>query len=125
MHRTPDSPAPSPADTLDLTALSERVGDASLVRPIVELYLELLPERLASISGPAQTSSAHEERVRAVHSLKSASALLGLMELSTSCRNLESAWLRDADAPTVALVDDVMARAVEARAALGQVLASC
>lgn len=106
----------------DLSGLVERMGDRSLAAEVVEVYLEALPERVAVIA--AARGGGDEESVRAAHSLKSASALLGLEDLSARSAALESALRSGAEAPVDELVDAVLEATGGAEGALRQWLAA-
>ena len=109
------SPDVAPA----LADLSDQLGGPEAAREIVALYLEELPGRLQRVTGDDL-----DEATRGAHSLKSASGLVGLADLSDACADLESA-LRDApSAPRPDLVERVCGRAPAGEAALRTWLAS-
>ncbi|MGG5257174.1 Hpt domain-containing protein [Phycicoccus avicenniae] len=105
----------------DLSGLVEQMGDEGLAADVVEVYLEALPERVAAIR--AARDGGDEEAVRAAHSLKSASALLGLHDLSGRAAALEAALRQDPAGDPAPLVEAVLERTPGAEAALRQWLA--
>lgn len=86
-----------PLDRSAIDGLVDDLGDRDTVRAVAEVYLAQLPTRLgelrASVPGDADTCR------RVAHTLKSASAVLGLGGVSRVCRNLEEAV--DADPAAV------------------------
>ncbi|GAA2738611.1 hypothetical protein GCM10009867_30640 [Pedococcus aerophilus] len=99
-----------------LAAMADQLGGEDIVLEVVAVYLECLPERLAAMSADALHS--REEMGRAAHSLKSASAQLGLHDLSQSCARLEQLARDDGGADVRAAADDVTLRAQVAQEAL-------
>ena len=84
--------------------LREALGDAAVVELIDEFRLSnraLMDE----IVNPQMPTS--ESLHRAVHSLKSSSAALGLMALSRLCANLELALRRDGSVETRAAIESL------------------
>lgn len=104
----------------DLSGLVEQLGDEALAADVVEVYLEALPERVGALE--AARGGLREDTVRAAHSLKSASALLGLGDLSARCAALEAAG-RASEPDVAELVDAVLARTGPAEVALRDWLA--
>ncbi|MCW2810588.1 MAG: Histidine kinase [Friedmanniella sp.] len=79
-----------------LADLARDLGDRDLVRETVELYLGELPTRRAAMVQLAACGDVSTLRANA-HSLRSASGLLGAMEMQELCRELElSADVADA-----------------------------
>lgn len=99
----------------DLSGLVEQMGDEGLAADIVEVYLEALPDRVAALE--AARDGVREDTVRVAHSLKSASALLGLTELSARSAALEAA-AKAPDGSLPELLEDVLAGTGPAEAAL-------
>ena len=75
-------------DRTVLDSLERDLGDASVVREVVETYLGLLPERRSAV---AEAAGAHDlvRLRRSAHALGSASAVVGAVELRGLCRELE------------------------------------
>ena len=71
-----------------LTELGDDLGDPEFLRQTVEVYLQELPGRAAMMHHAVRT----DERMlleESAHSLGSASAMLGALELSDACRSIE------------------------------------
>lgn len=68
------------------------VGGREVACEIVQLYLELLPERQQAVAEAARTDDLVRLR-RETHTLASASAVVGAAELRALCQQLESAYL--------------------------------
>jgi HPt (histidine-containing phosphotransfer) domain-containing protein len=93
----PDSSGPSPdamQDVLDasvIQGLRELGGDEDpgLLLELVELYLSDAPQRMAEIE-QALASGDWKLLERAAHTLKSASANIGALGLSSICKELEA-----------------------------------
>ena len=103
---TPDV-APALAD------LADQLGGPEAACEIVALYLDELPGRLGRVTG-----SDLEEAVRGAHSLKSASGLVGLADLSAASSALESALRGAPTTPRPDLVAEVARHAPPGRNAL-------
>lgn len=89
--------------------LIAQLGDEGLAAEVVGVYADELPGRLAALEGARGALT--EDTVRVAHSLKSASAMLGLAGLSARCAELEQR-ARAGDGPgAVGAVDDVLAAA--------------
>lgn len=80
-------------DPFVLAQLTEQLGDAELVRQIVERYLAELPDRLAAIDH-AKALGDPDALAKAAHTLKSPSLLVGATELGRACRTIEEAARR-------------------------------
>jgi len=81
--------------TLDhgrLRSLQDDLGDASVVREVVDIYLEELPLRMSAIDSALSCEDRDTLKV-AAHSLKSSSAMLGATAISQRCAALEAAAL--------------------------------
>ena len=65
------------------------LGGEALVRQLFRTFLDHAPTRLASLRSAVETDDL-EELTRAVHSLRSSSAMLGAMELSELAGRLET-----------------------------------
>ncbi|GIL34486.1 Hpt domain-containing protein [Phycicoccus sp. DTK01] len=100
--------------------LVEQMGDEGVAADIAQVYLQELPARVAALE--AARGGLREDTVRVAHTLKSASALLGLTELSEVCREMEHT-ARDGGSVT-GLVGAMTARAAEAEQAVRGWLAS-
>ena len=90
--------APPACDPAPLDDLLEAMGEAGpeLVRSLVVTFLDEAP-RLLAAAAEAEGAGRNKEVQRAAHSLKSSSAALGALRLSSACRELETA-ARDGDA---------------------------
>lgn len=107
---------PSKPPVPNMPDLLERLGDPLIVETVVEAYLDCLPERLDAIEVAGQAPD--EESLRAAHTLRSASALLGLTPLADACAALETALRTAPSVACPALVDPVLRLADEVRASL-------
>jgi HPt (histidine-containing phosphotransfer) domain-containing protein len=83
-----DRTMPPILDSERLAALGDDLGDAEFLRETVEIYLGELPSRQTAMRNAHSVGDRTDMRDRA-HSLGSASAMLGLMELESSCRLVE------------------------------------
>ncbi len=82
-----------------LEALSEELGDTFGLSNLLETFLAELPARLEPIRRSLQNEAVDSRDLhRAVHSLKSTSALIGSPILSSACAELES-FIRGSDHP--------------------------
>lgn len=115
-HQVDDATWPDVTPGLD--DLAEQLGGGSGAAEVVALYLDELPGRLGRIAGADL-----EEAARGAHSLKSASGLVGLMDLSAACGTLEAALRDDPATARPDLVAEVTARAPGGEAALRRWLA--
>ena len=75
-------------DSQRLAALGDDLGDAEFLRETVEIYVGEMPSRQTAMRNAHSVGDRSDMRDRA-HSLGSASAMLGLMELESSCRLVE------------------------------------
>ncbi|MDY6938410.1 MAG: response regulator [Cyanobacteriota bacterium] len=82
---------PSPLDPTVLQGLRDMVGDRApeIVGEVIDSFLEDAPDRLAGIRQALEKDNPQKLRFSA-HSLRSASANLGAIELSESCKALEN-----------------------------------
>lgn len=91
---TPDTdPRPQTADILDsavLDGLRELAGadEPELLAELIDIYLEDAPQRLAEMARGVQLGD-WKLLERAAHTLKSASANIGALQLSGICKELE------------------------------------
>lgn len=79
-------------DDLDQTVLSwlQKIGGPSLIRRMLDLFLEHTPKRLETARLGLQTGD-FEAVERAAHSLKSSAGHLGIAVLQEAAENLEQA----------------------------------
>jgi signal transduction histidine kinase/CheY-like chemotaxis protein len=83
----PDSPRPSsPWDSA--RALESVDGDESLLRELVQIFLEEIPHQLANLQKGIEASDL-EQIERTAHSLKGELGCLGLMDAAQKARDLE------------------------------------
>lgn len=108
-------------DLPDLSGLVEQMGDEALAADIVEVYLDALPERVEALE--AARGGVREDTVRVAHSLKSASALVGLSALSARSAALEAA-AKTPDDTVPGLLEEVLALTGPAEAGLREWLAA-
>jgi len=87
VDRTPDQ-----ADAIDAATVARLLdsvgGDASFVDELVDAYLGDAPSHLTAI-GAAIAAGSAEDLVRPAHTLKSSSATVGALGLSTIAQELE------------------------------------
>jgi HPt (histidine-containing phosphotransfer) domain-containing protein len=106
-----------------LTELGEDLGDQEFLQQTVAVYLAELPGRTAMMHHAVRTDDRRllEE---SAHSLGSASAMLGALELADACRSVEQhAGTADMDSLMV-LVDLWTSSVDRAEVALGQWLST-
>ncbi len=96
-----------------LDRLADDVGGVDTVAAVADVYLEQLPIRLVALRDTVRSDPPACRRV--AHSLKSASAALGLMEMAHHAAGLESVVEIDAEqgAESVAELDRVSGAAAE------------
>lgn len=75
-------------DASRLTALTEDMGNQTVVLETINIFLEELEPRLVSID-MARNDPDNATMARALHTLVSPSAMLGAEELATACREME------------------------------------
>lgn len=95
-----------------LAGLAEDLGEVSEVVELVEEFLAALPDRLTQVTAGSDPVEAR----RAAHTVKSTSALLGLVSLSSLCAELERQVAEGPLLPEQHL--DLRDRAAAARTAL-------
>jgi HPt (histidine-containing phosphotransfer) domain-containing protein len=80
-----------PSEVLDaarLATLEEDIGDADLVRETVRMFLDELPERLATLRAAVAGGDADLMR-GAAHALGSPAAMLGATGIASATRTIE------------------------------------
>jgi PAS domain S-box-containing protein len=87
---------PTHVDAAALDRLADELGDRRELDRIVALYLEQMPERVASISAASEAGDADAVRF-AAHRLGSASAVFGAARLAELCARLEKGDAAPAD----------------------------
>jgi two-component system, sensor histidine kinase and response regulator len=106
--RTPGHLAPSAApSSIDRRALARlrRQGGAGLVREIVTIFCEDMPDRLTLGRFGAETNNLDATR-RAAHSLKSTAATVGARRLYALSERIEGLAARHESAAIAALLPD-------------------
>ena len=121
----PSAPDPTGAPVLDhgvLRGLQADLGGAGELREVIATFLEGSPRFLAALRDAAARNDL-TEMGRAAHALKSSSAMLGAIALSTQCAELEQSSRSGTVIDTVARAAAIealfhaVARALEADAA--------
>jgi two-component system, sensor histidine kinase and response regulator len=84
------SPADDPSEILDLAALREHVeNDMDLMKELVELFLESMPQQLAAVHAAATAGNSHNIE-RTAHALKVALRSLYAQQAAAAAQTLES-----------------------------------
>ncbi len=91
------------------------LGGDALVRQLFRTFLDHAPTRLADLRSGVETRDL-EELTRAVHSLRSSSAMLGAMELSRLAGRLEAVG-------DDGLLEDLVARVPELEGRVAELVA--
>ncbi len=92
MHSPVGEPFAQVVDREALAGLERDLGDREVVREVVELFLEQLSNRRPAVLDAAAAGDLIGVR-RAAHTLGSASAMVGAVELLGLCRELEACQL--------------------------------
>ncbi|MCU0571876.1 MAG: Hpt domain-containing protein [Syntrophobacteraceae bacterium] len=87
--RSSDDPVLLDFSKLNSISSLDPQGATGLLKKIIELFMEKSPELILRITAALEAGDA-EVVFRAAHSLKSSSATVGAMELSETCRQLET-----------------------------------
>ena len=108
---------PPTLDSERLAALGDDLGDVDFLRQTVQIYLAELPSRQSAMRNANSVGDRTGMRDSA-HSLGSASAMLGLMELESSCRFVELRAKSANDTELSAMFDQWMKSSERARLAV-------
>ena len=93
----PEIPEAGVPDTTRVENLVEELGDVQLVISVIQTFLAELPQWRATFEDSLDKTDYDGAR-RAVHTLKSTAALLGALQLSTTCASIEQMFRDDPDA---------------------------
>lgn len=100
-----------------LAALTEDLGDETIVFSLIATFLQELPERVRSLAAGASSNDVELVR-RASHTLKSTSAMLGAEELATLARMVEetarAGTISDTDIAELTAVAEATATTMQA-----------